>query len=258
MSKQKGCKISRKVQQTLEIKDFIKKLKVELTVMKDHLHRAHMQFRAFKEARLESQANPNIVTIHIDWSENAKLRQAKEEKSAYYYEDQISLHAMYSWSAKGEQSYVAISNCNNHKAPAVFASLQPILLEFIKRGVMKIFLVSDSPTSQYRNKSIFWYMQQFAKEHNVCIVWIYLEANKGKGIPDGIGAVAKRAIKDAIALDPDHPKYNVDHLMNYLPALTPSIKYVPFTAEDVAKKTELLPDLEAIKGTTYEVARDKS
>ena len=40
-------------------------------------------------------------------------------------------------------------------------------------------VISDSPTSLYRNKSIFWFMQNYASKHATEFKWIYLEANKG-------------------------------------------------------------------------------
>ena len=55
-------------------------MKIELHTLKDHLKRAHNQFSAFRQVQLEAKNNPDPVTIHIDWSQNAKLRQAREEK----------------------------------------------------------------------------------------------------------------------------------------------------------------------------------
>ena len=88
--------LSRKENKTFLIKDLVKKLIPELESLKSHLHRAHMQFREFKQKRLEA-AKSNVVTIHIDWSENSKIRQAQEEKSAYYRQDKISIHPMHIW-----------------------------------------------------------------------------------------------------------------------------------------------------------------
>ena len=34
--------------------------------MKNHLHRAHMQYRSFKAARVEALQNNGIITIEID------------------------------------------------------------------------------------------------------------------------------------------------------------------------------------------------
>ena len=55
-----------------------------------------MQFKAFKSAREEAMLR-SALTIHIDQSENAKLRQSQEEKSAYYNETQVSIHCRYVW-----------------------------------------------------------------------------------------------------------------------------------------------------------------
>ena len=55
-----------KVEQTLKYKDFLKELKQQLHTLKDHFKRAHTQFSAFKQARLEAKNNPDVVTIHID------------------------------------------------------------------------------------------------------------------------------------------------------------------------------------------------
>ena len=51
-----------------------------------------MQYRAFKQARIQALENEQICTIQIDWSENARLRQAAEERSAYYHELKGCLH----------------------------------------------------------------------------------------------------------------------------------------------------------------------
>ena len=46
-------------------------------------------------------------------------------------------------------------------------------------------------------------MSKFFSLKNVSIDWIYLEAGKGKGAADGIGAVVKRAFTDIILQHPD-------------------------------------------------------
>ena len=90
--------------------DFAKKLAIELAVLKDHLHRAHMQYRAFKIKRMEAEKSSDTVTFQIDWSKNASIRRAQEEKPAYYHNDQISIHCIHSWSSKGQKLFAAISN----------------------------------------------------------------------------------------------------------------------------------------------------
>ena len=90
----KGCTISRKMLFSEKVPELCKLLINELNILKEHLLPALMQFKAFKSAR-EKAMSRSALTIHIDWSENAKLRQSREEKSAYYNETQVSIHCGY-------------------------------------------------------------------------------------------------------------------------------------------------------------------
>ena len=121
----KGVTISRNLLQSVSTKQFINKLIAEQKILKHHLYQAHCQFKAFKSA-LEAACDV-AVTVHLDWSENAKLTQAREEKSVYYYEDSISLHPMYIWTNKEKFSVTSICDNKSHKAGAVLASLEPVL-----------------------------------------------------------------------------------------------------------------------------------
>ena len=65
--------------------------------MHDHQYCIHSQFKAFKMAREEVQSNVDVATIQLDWSENAKIQQSQEKKSAYYHEYSVCQHPMYIW-----------------------------------------------------------------------------------------------------------------------------------------------------------------
>ena len=71
---------------------------------------SHDQFKAFKGARENATSQPTVGTLQIDWSENGKMWQAREEKSAYYDECQILIHAMYGCMTDECQSYAALSD----------------------------------------------------------------------------------------------------------------------------------------------------
>ncbi|CAF5129893.1 unnamed protein product, partial [Rotaria sp. Silwood1] len=45
-----------------------------------HINRVHQQFRAAKEAGQIAMEQEDTITIHLDWSENFKLKQARQEK----------------------------------------------------------------------------------------------------------------------------------------------------------------------------------
>ncbi|XP_050506167.1 uncharacterized protein LOC126884279 [Diabrotica virgifera virgifera] len=75
-----------------------------------------------------------------------------------------------------------------------------------------IHFLSDSPSSQYRNKKMFFYLQQVLPklfpqiQH---ISWNYSEAGHGKGAPDGIGATIKRTADQLITFNHDINNFDV-------------------------------------------------
>ena len=50
-----------------------------------------------------------VATIQADWSENPKVHQSREEKSAYYNDEQLSLHAMYEWRNQTKRSMTSLT-----------------------------------------------------------------------------------------------------------------------------------------------------
>ena len=74
--------------------------------------------KRIKEARTEAEDLEIIATLQIDWSENPKLWQSQEEKSAYYFYNLISLHAMYLWTKEKKQSIASLSDSTDHKVAA--------------------------------------------------------------------------------------------------------------------------------------------
>ena len=138
------------------------------------------------------------------------------------------------WETEGQSSVVSLSDSTYRGAEAVVASLTPILTKFVEKGVSFINVVSDSPMSQYRNKTIFWFMKTFGMTNNIKMRWIFLENGHGKGIPDGIGATVKRTIKEVMNSNPDIPIYNVKALLeNGLQEMLPSIEVLTHGKEAI-------------------------
>ena len=97
---------------------------------------------------------------------------------------------------------------------------------------------------------MFWLALQFALEYEIELRWIYLESGHGKGIPDGIGAVVKKAIKDVISYNPDIPIYNVLDLLTYgLQDCIPSITLLDYQKSEVLELQNQIPCLERVTGT---------
>ena len=61
-----------------------------------------------------------------------RVRQMGEVNEAYYYEDHISIQAIYSWHGSSTQSYVSLSDVTAHDAPAVWASIVPLYDKLVR------------------------------------------------------------------------------------------------------------------------------
>ena len=247
-----NSKISRKVMMAKPFNLFMSLLIDELVILKEHLHRVHIQYRTFKEARENARRDGSTaLALHIDWSENCNLTQAAEEKSAHYQDDHICIHAVYAWTTTDKKSHACVSDCTNHSAPAVFASIQPLFDSFVNEGIDDITIISDSSKTQYRNKSVFFYIHQFTSQYRVPLKWIYLESGHGKGIPDGIGASMKRSMKDLVSFYPETPIYTCEDLISMgLRSSVTSISISLYSANDVKQFNSQLPiDLMPIAGT---------
>ena len=88
----------------------------------------------------------------IDWSKNATILQTRQENGAYYYNIHVSIHPMVIYTANTTHSVGTISDCTDHKASTLWAGLHKILPMISSETTRKIIIISDSPTSQYRNK----------------------------------------------------------------------------------------------------------
>jgi hypothetical protein len=66
---------------------------------------------------------------------------------------------------------------------------------------------TDSPSSQYRNRSIFDFVCNFERIHGCKASWHYFEKGHGKSACDGVGGTAKRnadmAVKQSKAVIQD-------------------------------------------------------
>ena len=88
----------------------------------------------------------------------------------------------------------------------------------------------------------------YCKEKIIDLKWIYLESGHGKGIPDGIGATVKKAIKDLLLFHPDDTLRNVaDLFSHYIQDCIPSIE-LNVCSKDVQKFNSSLPKVGEIKG----------
>jgi hypothetical protein len=65
---------------------------------------------------------------------------------------------------------------------------------------LQLILVSDSPSSQYRNRYTIFLIADLCTLLGIPdMEWLYTEAGHGKGAPDGVGATIKRTADEHLA-----------------------------------------------------------
>lgn len=61
-------------------------------------------------------------------------------------------------------------------------------------------IISDSPSSQYRNRGTLYLAKELCRIHGISsLEWLYTESGHGKSAADGIGAAVKRIADGHIA-----------------------------------------------------------
>ena len=99
-----------------------------------------------------------------------------------------------------QNSFVFISNESRHDAIFVYTlvgKLVPLLKEVVPDLEM-VHYWTDSPTSQYRNHTIFKIISCHKEYFGVTAPWNFMDADHGKSSCDPIGRVTKRKIDQAV------------------------------------------------------------
>ena len=101
------------------------------------------------------------------------------------------------------KTFVGVSSVTAHSAPTTFAFIKA-MMPYIKETVpnlRKIHFITDSPSSQYRNKTICALIAKFESLFDVQATWTWLEAGHGKGPCDGAGGGIKKKADNLVKSD---------------------------------------------------------
>ncbi|XP_041367923.1 uncharacterized protein LOC121382530 [Gigantopelta aegis] len=154
--------------------------------------------------RLRMNLQAGHVLVWMDFAENFLCSSVEEIQSAYCNSTMVTLHTIVVYfpddHSKKLQSFVALSDLMHHNSTAVYAVLRK-LLPILKKEYPQIATVhylTDSPTSQYRNKFIFQILQYHFLEFGLEVRWNYLESGHGKGPCDVLGGSVKRSADMAV------------------------------------------------------------
>lgn len=177
-------------------------------------HTANLRHQHDYVRHAKENLGVNEIFIHMDFSENYVCKYASEIQSAHFggSKPQVTLHTsvVYYKDETGKivpKSCATISEINRHDPSAIIAHMKPIV-RLAKELVPKLDIVhilSDGPTTQYRNKSMF---QLFGSLLSVMfrvhkMHWHYSESGHGKGAPDGVGGYLKRTADSLVGAGTD-------------------------------------------------------
>lgn len=183
-------------------KEFIDVMKQQYQDFASHIERVHKQYKAVK--MMKEKLPTTHVIVQMDFAENYCCQTLEEIQSAYWNSSAVTLHptVLYRRNSNGElehQSIVFVSAVLNHNAAMVTLILDKVieLAKDFVNNLEAIHFWTDSPTSQYRNKTIFNYMDKLCLK-NIKSSWQYFESGHGKGPCDGIGGTTKRNADNAM------------------------------------------------------------
>lgn len=214
------------------------------------------QFDAIKE--LKSKLTSKDLLIHIDFAENYVCKYDTEIQSVHFgaSRQQITLLTGVAYSSGLKEAFCTVTPELDHSASAVLAHLTPVLQHYLHQNqeIENLHFLSDSVSSQYRNKTIFHIMSTKLPELLPNIrtqTWNYSEAGHGKGAPDGVGATLKRTADEIVAQGNDINNFDV--FFNVIKSKINNILLFSISKESITNSTENLklsaPNLKPVRGS---------
>lgn len=221
-----------------------------------HISNIEHQYKVIDN--LKQNLNVNELLIHIDFSENYECKYSREIQSMHFggSHDQVTLHTGVLYYRECDSnlvksmSFCTMSECMRHDASAICAHLEQILtyVQTLLPPIRNIHFLSDGPSTQYRNKKMFFFIMHFlSKFSQNTITWNYSESGHGKGAPDGVGGSLKRMADQIVAEGKDVACYKT--LVEQLSSKS-NVKIFSVTLKRIEDMDTLLPpDIPGFKGT---------
>lgn len=160
----KQQQVTQKIKKMISISAAINKLEADLIPFLNHVYKIVLQYNTIKT--LKQNLTLQEACLHVDFSENYSLKFAAEVQSFHFggSRQQVSLHTSVTYTHNFSSGTVipisicTISDCLRHDAPAIWAHLVPLVQHILTVNpfIDTLHFISDSPSSQYRNKYMFF------------------------------------------------------------------------------------------------------
>ncbi|CAC5387896.1 unnamed protein product [Mytilus coruscus] len=181
------------LEETVKKDEFMTIIENQTTDFRSHVERVKTQYSEMR--KLRENLPENEIVLWMDFAENFVCTSVEAVQSSYWNQSMVSLHTMVVYFPKDHgqrlQSFVDVSDVLSHNATVVYTILTKImpLLKIECQTLKTVHYLTDSPTSQYRNKTIFKNLMDHMEDFGVNGRWNYLESGHGKGPCDGLGLV---------------------------------------------------------------------
>ena len=211
-----------------------------------HRYRIDHQYKALKD--LKDKLGDDEILFHVDFSENYGCKYNAEVQSMHFggSREQVTLHTGMVYTKYYSQGFCTLSQCNAHNPSAIAAHLVEAMAYYIAENpnVKRFHFVSDGPTTQYRNRFMFYLITQYLTKifpNIVSITYNFSEAGHGKGAPDpdGIGSFLKKLLDDLVRYGNDIPDY--DTLIKILQERASSLFISTVNGDDIHEIGESIP-----------------
>ena len=223
------------VEKQVDKSTFVQQFMRSLPAFKAHCSRVQEQYLQIK---ILGEAMPlDHAILCMDYSENWNCQYLKGVTSAYYSKDQITLHPMVVKKKNEDgslmvESFVRVTGVTSHSFPTTWTFVKALVEELKKTmpDISTIHLVTDSPSSQYRNRYAVQMILKSPTSLNLITTWNWLESGHGKGPCDGVGGGMKKLADRLVKTN-----VTIQSASDFCTAVSPAtkVKLIHITSEDI-------------------------
>ena len=149
------------------------------------------------------------------------------------------------YSSNFSQGFATLSKSLKHDPSAIIVHIKNILDVYLIANpkITKLHIMSDGPTTQYRNKKMFYLITQYLPQCYTQledITYNFSEAGHGKSSADGIGGYLKKFADDQVKYGTDVSDF--DSFLSILRSRVKSVYIDWVTEEELLKINAILPN----------------
>lgn len=245
--------LTTKESRTATLTEIIEIFEKFANVFMQHVYRIEHQYKAMTECKLNLTGKE--LKILADFNENYNCKYGTEPQSVHFgaSRQQVTLHTGMAYTEDFQEGFATLSPSLKHDPLAIAVHFTKILDHYLERFplVETLHFLSDGPTTQYRNRKMFYLVVNYLTQRYpkiTSIIYNFSEAGHGKGAADGIGAVIKRTADRLVAEGNDIN--NFDILLKVVKERCSNMFISSVSETDIQAMEPLLPpDIPTFTGT---------